>query len=408
MSQTYVVRGARILGGDAADLAVVDGRIEEIGGGLDAGRRARRRGRRPRRAARPRRPAHPPARARPGGRRDRRDRHPGPRRSAASPPSTPWPTPTRWPTPPASSSRSGGSARWPATATCSRWARSRWASRASSSPSSARWPTRPPRSASSPTTATASSDAVLMRRALEYVKAFDGVVAQHAQEPRLTEGAQMNEGVLSGDARPPGLAGGRRGGDRRPRRPARRARRVAPARLPRLHRRHRRDPQAGQGSRGRRHRRGHPAPPAAHRRARHAPTTRSTRSTRRCARRPTSRRCARRSPTARSTPSPPTTRRTRSRTRTASGPPPPSGMLGLEQALAVVHRDHGRDRPARLGGRRRPDVVPAGAHRPARRPRPPARWRASPPTSCWSTRRHGSPSNPPAREQEPQHALRRA
>ena len=42
------------------------------------------------------------------------------------------------------------------------------------------------------------SDAVLMRRALEYVKAFDGVVAQHAQEPRLTEGAQMNEGRLSG------------------------------------------------------------------------------------------------------------------------------------------------------------------------------------------------------------------
>ncbi|TXR57410.1 dihydroorotase [Quadrisphaera setariae] len=41
-------------------------------------------------------------------------------------------------------------------------------------------------------------DAVLMRRALEYVKAFDGVVAQHAQEPRLTEGAQMNESALSG------------------------------------------------------------------------------------------------------------------------------------------------------------------------------------------------------------------
>jgi len=48
------------------------------------------------------------------------------------------------------------------------------------------------------------SDAVLMRRALEYVKAFDGVVAQHAQEPRLTEGAQMNEGDLSGRL---GLAG---------------------------------------------------------------------------------------------------------------------------------------------------------------------------------------------------------
>ena len=41
------------------------------------------------------------------------------------------------------------------------------------------------------------SDAVLMRRALEYVKAFDGVIAQHAQEPRLTEDAQMNEGAVS-------------------------------------------------------------------------------------------------------------------------------------------------------------------------------------------------------------------
>ncbi|GAA2747388.1 MULTISPECIES: dihydroorotase [Kitasatospora] len=42
-------------------------------------------------------------------------------------------------------------------------------------------------------------DAVIMRRALEYVKAFDGVVAQHAQEPRLTDGAQMNEGQVSGE-----------------------------------------------------------------------------------------------------------------------------------------------------------------------------------------------------------------
>lgn len=43
------------------------------------------------------------------------------------------------------------------------------------------------------------SDPLLMRRALEYVKAFDGVIAQHAQEPRLTIGAQMNEGALSGE-----------------------------------------------------------------------------------------------------------------------------------------------------------------------------------------------------------------
>jgi len=42
------------------------------------------------------------------------------------------------------------------------------------------------------------SDPLLMRRALEYVKAFSGVIAQHAQEPRLTEDAQMNEGALSG------------------------------------------------------------------------------------------------------------------------------------------------------------------------------------------------------------------
>jgi dihydroorotase len=40
-------------------------------------------------------------------------------------------------------------------------------------------------------------DPQLMRRALEYVKAFDGVIAQHAEEPKLTAGAQMNEGVVA-------------------------------------------------------------------------------------------------------------------------------------------------------------------------------------------------------------------
>ncbi len=48
------------------------------------------------------------------------------------------------------------------------------------------------------------ADPLLMRRALEYVATFGGVIAQHAQEPRLTEGAQMNEGALSGEL---GLAG---------------------------------------------------------------------------------------------------------------------------------------------------------------------------------------------------------
>lgn len=47
-------------------------------------------------------------------------------------------------------------------------------------------------------------DSLVMRRALEYVKQFDGVIAQHAQDPRLTENAQMNEGVVSARL---GLAG---------------------------------------------------------------------------------------------------------------------------------------------------------------------------------------------------------
>lgn len=41
------------------------------------------------------------------------------------------------------------------------------------------------------------ADALVMRRALEYVKTFDGIIAQHAQDPRLTENSQMNEGEIS-------------------------------------------------------------------------------------------------------------------------------------------------------------------------------------------------------------------
>ena len=40
-------------------------------------------------------------------------------------------------------------------------------------------------------------DPLVMRRALEYVKKFNGVIAQHAQEPALTIGSQMNEGINS-------------------------------------------------------------------------------------------------------------------------------------------------------------------------------------------------------------------
>lgn len=41
------------------------------------------------------------------------------------------------------------------------------------------------------------SSAILMRRALEYVKSFDGVIAQHAQDPELTVDSQVNEGAIS-------------------------------------------------------------------------------------------------------------------------------------------------------------------------------------------------------------------
>ena len=41
------------------------------------------------------------------------------------------------------------------------------------------------------------SDPLVMRRALEYIKKFEGVIAQHAQDPRMTIGSQMNEGEIS-------------------------------------------------------------------------------------------------------------------------------------------------------------------------------------------------------------------
>ena len=40
-------------------------------------------------------------------------------------------------------------------------------------------------------------DSALMKRALEQARTLDAVIAQHAQDPRLTEGAQMNDGPLA-------------------------------------------------------------------------------------------------------------------------------------------------------------------------------------------------------------------
>jgi dihydroorotase len=48
------------------------------------------------------------------------------------------------------------------------------------------------------------ADPLVMRRALEYVRAFDGIIAQHAEEPRLTVDAQLHEGAVSARL---GLAG---------------------------------------------------------------------------------------------------------------------------------------------------------------------------------------------------------
>ncbi|MFD1720958.1 dihydroorotase [Amnibacterium endophyticum] len=43
------------------------------------------------------------------------------------------------------------------------------------------------------------ADPLLMRRALEYARIVDGVIAQHAEEPRLTAGAQLHDGARAAD-----------------------------------------------------------------------------------------------------------------------------------------------------------------------------------------------------------------
>ena len=74
---TWLLRGVRVLGGDAADILIRGDRIVDVGVPPGRGWRAGARRRRPGCPARPRRPAHPPARARPRGRGDGRLRHAG-------------------------------------------------------------------------------------------------------------------------------------------------------------------------------------------------------------------------------------------------------------------------------------------------------------------------------------------
>ena len=219
-------------------------------------------------------------------------------------------------------------------------------------------------------------DPLIMRRALEYVKAFDGVIAQHAQDPRLTEGAQLNEGAVSAEL---GLAGW----------PAVAEESIIARDIllaehvgSRLHVCHlstagsRRADPLGEEARRRGDRRGHAAPPAADRRAR-----------------PRLRRPVQGQPAAAHR------RRTCSRVRegladgtidivaTDHAPHPSeakacewqaaaNGMVGLESALRVVHQSHGADRAARLGGRRPRAVRQPGADRIPRRARHADRGRA--------------------------------
>ena len=56
--------------------------------------------------------------------------------------------------------------------------------------------------------------------------------------------------------------------------------------------------------------------------------------------------------------------------------------------------DDGRRRPARLGRRRRADVLRPGPDRPGRRPRPADRGGRARPTSCSTTRRYAARSRP--------------
>ena len=357
------------------------GVIAAIGAGLSGRRRDGGRRRRAGRAARPGRPAHPPARAGPRGRRDGRDRHAGRgarrlHRRARDGEHRPGRRHRR-----ASSSRSGGSAGdagWvdvhPVGAVTVGLRGERLAELGAMADSAAGV-----RVFSDD--GHCVCDPVLMRRALEYVKAFDGVIAQHAQEPRLTEGAQMHEGVVSARAR--ACAAGRRS----PRRRSSPATCCSPSTsAPGCTSATCRRPARSRSSAGRRPA-GSTSPPRSPRTTCCSPTswcaatTRCSRSTRRCA--------------------PPTTSQalraaladgTIDVVATDHAPHPVEdkdcewaaaafGMTGLETALSVVQHDDGRHRAAGLGraSRERMSAAP-GADRAGRRPGPAARGRASRPT----------------------------
>ena len=232
------------------------------------------------------------------------------------------------------------------------------------------------------------ADARVMRRALEYVRAFDGVVSQHAQDP-----ASPARGAAATRARSP-AGSACPAGPPSPRRHHRPRRRCSPS-----------TPAAGCTS--------PTSPPPArstivrwakargidvtaevtphhlllHRRPARAATTRSTRSTRRCGPARTRRRCARRladgTIDAVATDHAPHARHDKEHAFVDAA----FGMLGLETAFAVVH-DAAWSPTGRLDWA---DVAAADVDRPgpiaglADHGRP-GRRRRTRPTSCSSTR----------------------
>ena len=127
-----------------------------------------------------------------------------PRRSAATPPCSRCPTPIRSPTPPSSSSTCAAAARRSGSSTCTRSAPSPSGCAASGWPSSARWPARRAQVRMFSDDGRCVHDPLIMRRALEYATALDVVIAQHAEDHRLTAGAQAHEGEVASRL---GLAG---------------------------------------------------------------------------------------------------------------------------------------------------------------------------------------------------------
>ena len=321
-------------------------------------------------AARVRRPAHAPAGARRGGLRDPRDRLGRPPRSAGTPRCSRCPTPTRWPTPPSSSSTCTGSGAEVGLVDVHPVGAVTVGSRGERMAELGTMAASGPGCGCSPTTARCVSDPVAdAPGAGVRLRAGRPSIAQHAEDHRLTAGAQAHEGAVAARL---GLAGWPATAEE-----AIVARdcalaREAGARLHVCHvstaRTRSRCCGAAKARGGPGQRRGHPAPPAAHRRGARRLRPRAQGQPAAAHRRRPGGACATalaegvidvvatdHAPHA-------------AQYKDTSGPRPRPGMLGLQTALSVVVRGPGGAGAARLA-RRRPRVMsqrPAEIGRPGR------------------------------------------